>query len=153
MFILKKVSRRQRIKKNYPACRVKSTGKGLIKRYKTINSMQLSYSVNAIIWQTVYGNIGSTEIAVSDQVWQVNQETADISRTFGGNWSNQIWPNKFTCSFKYIWASTRENLSSMVCEQHRCRPACTSGQTDLHLYNSLTGKYHISTCFKRNSMF
>ena len=112
----KKVSRLQKIKKNYPACRVNSTGKGLIKRYKTINSMQLSYSVNAIIWQTVYGDIGSTEIAVSDKVWQLNQETAYISRTFWGNWSNQIWPNKCPCSFKYIWASTRENLSSMVCE-------------------------------------
>ena len=25
----------------------------------------------------------------------------------------------------FNWASTRENLSSVVCEQHRRRPACT----------------------------
>ena len=30
-----------------------------------------------------------------------------------------------------------------VCEQQRCRPACTSVQTDQHLCYSLFGKYHI----------
>ena len=28
------------------------------------------------------------------------------------------------------WASTRENLSSEVCEQQRHRPACASAQSD-----------------------
>ena len=28
-----------------------------------------------------------------------------------------------------IWALTRENLSSGVCEQHRRRPACASAQS------------------------
>ena len=32
-----------------------------------------------------------------------------------------------------IWASTRENLSSGVCEQPKCRPACASVQSDQHL--------------------
>ena len=32
-----------------------------------------------------------------------------------------------------IWASTRENLSSGVCEQHMCRPACASAQSDQRL--------------------
>ena len=32
-----------------------------------------------------------------------------------------------------IWASTRETLSSGVCEQHRRRPACASVQSDLLL--------------------
>ena len=41
------------------------------------------------------------------------------------------------------WASSRENLSSGVCEQHRGRPACTSGQSDQRLCYSLFGKYHI----------
>ena len=31
------------------------------------------------------------------------------------------------------WASTRENLSLEVCEQHRRRPACASAQTDQRL--------------------
>ena len=31
------------------------------------------------------------------------------------------------------WASTRENLSSGVCEQQRCRPACASAQSDQRL--------------------
>ena len=31
------------------------------------------------------------------------------------------------------WASPRENLSSGVCEQHRCRPACASAQFDQRL--------------------
>ena len=41
------------------------------------------------------------------------------------------------------WASTRENLSSGVCEQHRRRPACASAQPDQRLCYSRFGKYHI----------
>ena len=33
-----------------------------------------------------------------------------------------------------IWASTRETLSSGVCEQHRRRPACASLQSDQRLF-------------------
>ena len=36
-----------------------------------------------------------------------------------------------------------------VCEQQRCRPACTSAQSDQHLCYSLNGKYHIQTCYKQ----
>ena len=32
--------------------------------------------------------------------------------------------------FYHNWASTRENLSSGVCEQQRGRPACASAQSD-----------------------
>ena len=32
------------------------------------------------------------------------------------------------------WASTRETLSSGVCEQHRRRPACASAQSDQRLF-------------------
>ena len=42
-----------------------------------------------------------------------------------------------------IWASPRENLSSVVCEQQRHRPACPSAQPDQHLCYSRFGKYHI----------
>ena len=38
---------------------------------------------------------------------------------------------------RYNWASMRENLSSVDCEQQRCRP-------DQHLCHSLIGKYHAS---------
>ena len=44
---------------------------------------------------------------------------------------------------KFIWASTQENLSSVGCEQQRCRPAGAFPQTDQRLCYSLTGKYHI----------
>ena len=43
----------------------------------------------------------------------------------------------------FKWASTRENLSTVVCEQQRRRQACASAQTDQHLCYSLFGKYHI----------
>ena len=33
-----------------------------------------------------------------------------------------------------IWASTRETLSSGVCEQHSRRPACASAQSDQRLF-------------------
>ena len=37
----------------------------------------------------------------------------------------------------HIWASSRENLSSGVCEQQRRRPACASAQSDQCLCYSL----------------
>ena len=56
-------------------------------------------------------------------------------------------------SYEKVWsilyincASTRENLSSGVCKQQRCRPACldcASAQSDQHLCYLLIGKYHI----------
>ena len=41
------------------------------------------------------------------------------------------------------WASTRENLSSELCEQHRRRPACASAQSDQRLCYSRFVKYNI----------
>ena len=50
---------------------------------------------------------------------------------------------------------TREmfNMSSVVCEQQRPRPACSSMQTGQRLYYLLIGKYHILTCYEQNSSF
>ena len=52
-----------------------------------------------------------------------------------------------------IWASTRENLSSVVCEQHRRRPACASAQSDQRLCYSLFIKYYMYTCCRWNFNF
>ena len=41
------------------------------------------------------------------------------------------------------WAQTQEKLSSGVCEQQKCSPACASAQTGQRLSYSLFGKYHI----------
>ena len=51
----------------------------------------------------------------------------------------QTW-KKTTAKVK--WASTRENLSSVVFEQQMHRPACASTQSDQHLCYSFIGKYH-----------
>ena len=48
------------------------------------------------------------------------------------------------------WASTWENLSSGVLEQHRRRPACASAQSDQRFCYSLFGKYHMLTCYRWN---
>ena len=40
---------------------------------------------------------------------------------------------------KIYWASSRENLSSGVHEQHRRRPACAYAQSDQRLCYSLSG--------------
>ena len=42
-----------------------------------------------------------------------------------------------------IWASTRENLSSGVCEQQGRRPACAYAQSDQRLCYSRFVKYNI----------
>ena len=52
-----------------------------------------------------------------------------------------------------IWASTRENLSSEVCERHRRRPACAFTQSNQRLCYSLIVKYHIQAWYKRNFNF
>ena len=44
-----------------------------------------------------------------------------------------VEPYTMTLCTGYNWASTRENLSSGVCEQHRRRPACAFAQTDQRL--------------------
>ena len=51
------------------------------------------------------------------------------------------------------WASTRENLSSMVCDEHRRRPACASAQSDQSLCYSLFGKNNIWPCYGWNFNF
>ena len=58
-------------------------------------------------------------------------------------------PLQMTDALKHIpnWASTRENLSSGACEQHRRRPACASAQSDQRLCYSLFEKYHMKTCY------
>ena len=48
------------------------------------------------------------------------------------------------------WTSTRENLSSGVCEQQRRISACASAQHDQRLCYLGIGKYHIWTCYERN---
>ena len=50
-------------------------------------------------------------------------------------------------------ASTPDNMSSVVCEQQRRRPACASTQSDQRLCYSLIGKYHIYTCYEQNFSF
>ena len=51
------------------------------------------------------------------------------------------------------WASTRENLSSGGCKQHRRRPACASTQPGQHLCYSFFGKCHMLTCYRWNFNF
>ena len=53
--------------------------------------------------------------------------------------------SKFATSETSVFsvASSRENLSSEVCEYQRRRPACASAQSDLRLCYSLIGKYNI----------
>ena len=53
---------------------------------------------------------------------------------------------------EYKWASTRENLSSGVCE-HRRRPACASAQSDQRPCYSRFGKYHIRLATSKISIF
>ena len=51
------------------------------------------------------------------------------------------------------WATSRENLSSEVCEQQKRRPAFASAQSYQRVCYSLFGKYHIWSCYKRNFNF
>ena len=60
-------------------------------------------------------------------------------KLFSGHFCGQ----SFIKTVRGPWASPRENLSSVVCEQHMRRPACAYAQSDrCHCY-SLIVKYHI----------
>ena len=63
---------------------------------------------------------------------------------------NSISMKKAWSLLYYIWASLRENLSSVVCEHQRRRPACAYAQSDQHFCYSLIVKYHIKAWYKRN---
>ena len=60
-----------------------------------------------------------------------------------------IWDSTVAIATSILWikdiwaASTRENLSLVVCKQQRRRPACTSVQSNQRLCYSLFGKYHM----------
>ena len=43
----------------------------------------------------------------------------------------------------FIWALSRQNLSSGACEQQRRRPACAYAQSDQRLCYPLIAMYHI----------
>ena len=58
-------------------------------------------------------------------------------------WRKILMKESLLLRLDLYWASSRQNLSSWVCEQQRRRPACASAQTDQRLCYSLTGKYHI----------
>ena len=79
---------------------------------------------------------------------------SDLSFSITANNTKQIvvrgrLPGKIVILLQYkynvqiTWASTRETLSSVVCEQQRRRPACASAQSDQRIYYSLIGKYNI----------
>ena len=63
----------------------------------------------------------------------------------------QCWKSHATAHF--IWTSTRENLSSGVCEKQRRRPACASAQSDQRLCYSLSGEHSSQACSMQNFTF
>ena len=85
-------------------------------------------------------------------------ETSDSTRprmtmpehtSLGSAKNNGVCIDRSLCSsdmstgVQHNWASTRENLSSGVCEQHRRRPAYASAQSDQRLCYSRIGKYYM----------
>ena len=89
-------------------------------------------------------------------------KTTKITRILSCSWRNRVgglithfhnlsWlPQTFQVN---IWASTRENHSSEVCKQQRCRPACASAQSDQRFCSALFGKYLIKACYERIFVF
>ena len=71
--------------------------------------------------------------------------TLNLKTNSRNSTNKNVWPKivkwKRTQLTIDNWASSRENLSSGGCEQHRCRPACASAQPDQHLCYSLFRKY------------
>ena len=70
-------------------------------------------------------------------------ENRDYDNWRYGRKSDNNWSYAQKYDKVIIWASTLENLSSVVFEQQRCRPACASAQSDQRLGCSLFGKYQI----------
>ena len=102
-------------------------------------------STKSIFWER---NLIILEIFTCDPS-QYTMDHPDLTvSNFNGNSIGTENINKH-----FIWASTRENLSSGVCKQHRRRPACVSAQSDQRLCYSLFRKYHMQTCYRWNFNF
>ena len=79
-------------------------------------------------------------------------KTDSLSFDEAGVW-DEVNTSKPLIKYFIIWALRRENLSSEVCKQQRCRPACAFAQTDSAFVISLFDKYHIVTCYNCNFNF
>ena len=73
---------------------------------------------------------------------QIQASVIPESEFSAKNLLNVYFMTHFLNSF-YILASTRENLSSEVCEQQRRRQVCASAQSDQRICYSLFGKHQI----------
>ena len=89
------------------------------------------------------------------ELQQPIEQIADTLIRLGGwpDWSESALGAQNFIIGRIIWAMSRENLSSVVCEQQRRRPACASAQSDQRLCYSPIVKYHIQTWYTRNFNF
>ena len=90
-------------------------------------------------------------IALLNSVNSYQKDSHIFTHMMNFYWWNNA--SRFTWNQKIIWVLMRLNLSSGFCEQQRRIPAYASRQTNQCLCYSLSGKYHIKTCYKRNFIF
>ena len=62
-------------------------------------------------------------------------------------YQNVFSPEKRKNIKSFKWASSWENLSYAIHEQHRCRSACVSAQSEQRLYYLLSRQYDTYTCY------
>ena len=71
-----------------------------------------------------------------------------------GQWATwHLQTSSYSAHLYIEWTSTRDNLSSGVCEELRRRPAYAYAQTGQRLCYSLFRKYHTSTYYEGNPIF
>ena len=75
-----------------------------------------------------YGFILWIKSVVSDQL--ASSEASWSGSTLFSKEGSEFWKS-YVCLLGQIWALSRENLSSGVCEQHRRRPACADWSAPL----------------------
>ena len=144
-----------------------------IGKYHIKNCYKQNFAILASLWVGwfLYVLIGNPEDRFSHVATHFNLESGSVKVSMPGNavtadcdisWYWLVW---VCCCYFFtiyssdhmtkmaamplwfvsdlIWASSRENLSSGVSEQHRRRPACASAQSDQRLCYSPLRKYHM----------
>ena len=101
-----------------------------------------SLAPRKVSWKQEYKRVYyHSPVVHTETLSEHTDEVLHVSFAHGGHLFSTTSKDA-TLRVSLIWAGTRENLSSGVWEQQRCRPACASLQFDHCLCHFLIGKYH-----------
>ena len=102
--------------------------------------LQLVLSCRGSFLNRLYANMTKLLISCVDLNWKQCTSVLNNGTGISGHMT-KLWYENVSRTILLppvcIWARSCENMSYAICEQQRCRSACTSTQSDQHLCCSL----------------